>query len=667
MNSARFTNPFSITKAVDLNDEQIENFWVSIRSEDDEGSASDLERPNSPMPTFILGAKGSGKTHLMRHQSFELQALRHLRSNRSVVEGVIADGYLGIYARCSGLQSGRFAGKRQTEEVWNEIFAYYFELWLAHHLLRVCLELQLSIDQCDELGFVDDVLRLFDRRPSLTKMSLSCLIEAIEELQKALDFEVNNCLLRGRLDVEITVTRGKLIFGIPLVLSRRANGFREILVSYGVDEFENLSLAQQVHVNTLVREREAPTTFRIGARTYGIRTHLTNSAGEENLRHSEYQEVQLDKEYRERKAQYKVFVRSLIGKRLNEPDDAALLNRKFESFSHDWDSDHWTSVVDKKFSPQRAHFVNLFNILDKMSVGNKTKAVVLECLVCPPFPVIEKLNALLLYQALSRGKDLFSTAENIHASFKGFLTSGDKDNSSYRQSMQHYKEDLFAQLLRENGKQQVYSGIDVFITMSSGIPRALLTILRSVYEWAEFRDEHPTEGGTISLQSQRKGVLEASNWYYHSMRKTGEDGLRIQSAVDRLANIMRINRFADKPVEVSLSAFSVSEHDLNDDARRILRLAESQAFLHRIPGGQRDKNSEDIDAKFQLSPMLAPRWDLPLQRRGTLALSPSQANSIFCFNEREIFDEFAVTFGQRLNAPFKVSSESSSAQLGLFE
>lgn len=107
MSNKRAFNPFAITKAVDLNDLQIENFWVAITAEDDEEAAAEFERPSSPMPTYILGAKGSGKTHLMRHQAFELQSLRHANNQVDIRDGVRADGYLGIYARCSGLQAGR--------------------------------------------------------------------------------------------------------------------------------------------------------------------------------------------------------------------------------------------------------------------------------------------------------------------------------------------------------------------------------------------------------------------------------------------------------------------------------------------------------------------------------------------------------------------------------
>jgi hypothetical protein len=162
-------------------------------------------------------------------------------------------------------------------------------------------------------------------------------------------------------------------------------------------------------------------------------------------------------------------------------------------------------------------------------------------------------------------------------------------------------------------------------------------------------------------------VLEAANWYYQSMRKAGDDGLQIQAAVDRLANIMRINRFSDKPIEVSLSTFSLCESDLNEEARRILKLTEDRAFIHRISGGQRDRNSEEIVSKFQISPMLAPRWDLPLVRRGAISLTSSDANSIFCSGFKESYDGFVRNFKSRVNFPFRGAPEGNENQLGLFE
>src|SRR5580704_17971273 len=118
-------NPFNITKAVDFSDQQIFDFWIDLP---ESGGFQELAKPSSPMPMFILGGKGSGKTHLMRYFSYALQCIRH---KKDVIGGIKNDKYIGVYLRCSSLNSLRFREKGQREEMWEEVFAYYMELWLS--------------------------------------------------------------------------------------------------------------------------------------------------------------------------------------------------------------------------------------------------------------------------------------------------------------------------------------------------------------------------------------------------------------------------------------------------------------------------------------------------------------------------------------------------------
>jgi hypothetical protein len=130
--STRPLNPFRITKSNDLTDDQIEQLWVSVTEDDD---VTGLARPASPTAMYILGGKGSGKSHLMRYYSFPVQIIRYKKNSKDIVDGIKSDGYLGIYARCGGMDSSRFDGKALTEEKWSALFAYYFELWIADRTL----------------------------------------------------------------------------------------------------------------------------------------------------------------------------------------------------------------------------------------------------------------------------------------------------------------------------------------------------------------------------------------------------------------------------------------------------------------------------------------------------------------------------------------------------
>ena len=55
-------NPFDVTKAVDYSDGEIYDSWVDL----DNGGFAQLVDPTSSTPQFLLGGKGTGRTHLMR-------------------------------------------------------------------------------------------------------------------------------------------------------------------------------------------------------------------------------------------------------------------------------------------------------------------------------------------------------------------------------------------------------------------------------------------------------------------------------------------------------------------------------------------------------------------------------------------------------------------------
>ncbi|MET3518855.1 ORC-CDC6 family AAA ATPase [Mesorhizobium abyssinicae] len=665
MQPVRRRNPFGITKAVDLNNEQIEQLWVEMVI-DDSRIKPEFDHPASPMPTYILGAKGSGKTHLMRHQSFELQKLRHIAAGKTIPDGLRDDGYLGLYVRCSGLHSNRFSGKQQTEEVWIQLFSFYFELWLAQHALRLLCEVLGDESEQVNREITFDIIELLDKKPVGEIKSLPVLSSYFSEQQKKLDYEINNCLITGVLSPDIIMTPGNVIFGIPKIVEGKIPFLRNVLFVYAIDEFENLTAAQQVHVNTIYREREPPSTFRIGARTYGIHTYRTNSAGEENIKDSEFTEIQLDSKLRELEAHYNSFCRSLVSKRLNQlgGSESGQLEQYFANFDAGWRSADWLNVVEPK-SIDRPHFKSLEQLVARHLAEVSFPDVFL-AFSQSDSPILEKLNILFFMQEWAKGRDLKAAVARISSEMNAFL-NGDKAGDRYKQALGHYSGDLSAQLLRDARRPQYYGGIDNFIRMSAGIPRALLTILRSVFEWSSFADEHPFEGGLISLRSQQKGVLDASDWYFSNMRKAGPDGVVIQAAVERLANIFRINRFADKPVEISLCSFSVSEREVSEEARRVLGLAEARAFVHRIPGGQKERNSEDVTAKFQLSPMLAPRWDLPLSRRGVVTFSADQFNAIFDASRDDEYQLLLSEWRSKVNAPFRRAPKPPGAQIGLFD
>ena len=290
--------------------------------------------PRSPMPAFLTGSKGGGRTHLLRNLSYALQRVRH---SASLAEGVQSDGYLGIYFLCSGLNSSRFSGKDQSDEKWATVFEYYMEIWLGYLVIDILSDLfgrdHQTVDPAQTVAFADAVCNLFDVAVPLRTPSLPSLLTTFRHLQRELDVAINNAALDGRLECKVLATPGQIVFGIPREAARHFPSLGGLTFTYLIDEYENLTEPQQRYVNTLVREKERPTTLLVGSRSAGIRTQQTLSAREENREGSEFDLIVLEHRYRQSKRQYTIFCRKIIERRLAACDLPATARELADQFT----------------------------------------------------------------------------------------------------------------------------------------------------------------------------------------------------------------------------------------------------------------------------------------------------------------------------------------------
>jgi hypothetical protein len=663
MQSDPRTNPFDVTKAVDFTDQQIAAYFVDMPGP---GFAA-LANPRSPMPMLIRGGKGSGKTHLMRYFSYPLQKLRF---GEHFTRGIKEEGYVGIYFRCGGLNAERFRNKGQSEDAWKATFAYYMELWFGQLVLSTMSDFIAAAGESHETerAAVKDCTLLFDEPDVVSNAeTLLQLSDRLQHLQREMDIEINNSALTQRLQLRIRATSGRLVFGIPRVLERRFTSLRDILFVYLLDEYENLGVQQQRYVNTLLREKELPCSFKIGGRLYGFKTYKTYSDEEEIKEGSEYEVLPLDTRLRDNK-QYQVFVERLCARRLvqagyapstaSEDSVIGLLGQAFETQESTPLFDQETKfVLDKYVERERPYFNKLRDRLKEGMISSAAPGVEhsedLETLVrllrCSKHPILEKLNIFRLYQGWRTSKDLKEDAAAIAKECVDFLSGNVA--GEYSSTLEKRKGDLLAQLLRECDRKQTYLGFDTFIEMSEGLPRNLLVALKSIFNWAAFNEEHPFWGGKISAESQLKGVREAAEWFFDDARMPGNDGASIRAAVSRLATLFREVRFSDKPSEKAVCTFSADLSQSTTEAQRIVRLAENWSLLISVSGGQKDRNSMRVDEKFYINSILSPKWDLPVSRGGALELSPTDINSIFDPEHGREFDEMLKLRVARMNAP----------------
>ena len=201
---------------------------------------------------------------------------------------------------------------------------------------------------------------------------------------------------------------------------------------------------------------------------------------------------------------------------------------------------------------------------------------------------------------------------------------------------------------------RLYTGLKNIIKISDGFPRNLLTIFKDIFEYADFNGEKPFEREKISRNSQLEGIVDAAEWFINDARMTGADGSKLKTSMSRIAELFRLNRFADKPRECSLTTFSINTEKASEETLRLLERATQWSLLLTDSKGRKDRNSKRIDQKYRINYMVSPYWELPIASRGILTVSPEMINAIFDDKYDSSYEAELRKFKKPMNPPFKM-------------
>lgn len=649
-------NPFNVTKASEYSDEQINKYWVSI-------GGKDMLDTQDNTPKYILGGKGCGKTHLLRYYSYPLQKLRW----GNFTDVIANDRYIGIYSTLSTLDASRFAGKNVPADQWEALFKYYFELYIGAFVLKTLSEfIESDRGREKEAAFVDAIAQQFLKPITLARHDLRSLLSFVEAERKNIDYEIENVAFTGSFSkVEKNLKAGGLIFMIPLILSKVYQDFSEVKFIYIMDEYEKLFEWQKLYVNSLVWEKQYPSTFWIGARKYGY-TNMHTETGELLKKGSEYNPVFLDEYFQENEKAFVDFAKKLILKRLKREDEGAIAELETR-FKNGKDKVVEYIKLSKKgnYKHLRSLYTSIKTSIKKGVITEKEEDIpaIIDNLVADTDgnPLEQKYKIYLFYQVWAdhNSETLVNISQYVKDEYRKYKNG---ENSKFKNIMEKYKSDLTAQLCEENGEEYyAYSGLSDLITLSWGNPRVLLLLLKKTIEMAEVFQERPLESdGQISLRAQYMAIRDTSGWYLDDCELTGLEGSHAITAIRNLAEYFRLYRFSDKPTDTSVCAFNYGSENTSHNAKKMIELLELHSLLVRVDNERKQKNSGKSEETFQLNRILAPNWNLPTARRGIADFSDNVIEAIFNSDSFGNFDSEYKALKNRMNAPFmkKATQES---------
>ena len=643
-------NPFDITKAVDYTDDDLNRYWVDYIG--DKNGFDNLMEPDSPMPQIIIGSKGSGKTHIMKHYSYELQKIRW-KSDKALFS---KEKYIGVYVRCSGFNAEMFSGKGVDDAVWTSLYAYYWELWIGELITHIIWDLKDSgvLGAFDEKGIVKKVIALFhDQNEDVD--TLCKLEDLFESLQRNVEFEIQNFLFQGKNcpDVIIQFKNAAISYEYPNILNKFVPFFANKKILYLIDELENFSKSQQCLIQTLLREKPTTCTYRIGTRPYGIRTYSIMNGLEENHDGSEFVKFSLDDFLRQKESKYEEYILKICQKRLEYSELSLPVNFQLRDAVDDFSSDAIISKVYAKESSQSESYLNrLKSNLKKLVTSDKIEAII-NNLSFPSNRIIERTNVFLLYQKIkNKSKDLLNDSVAIKDSAEKFIHNASDKNSMHYVYLDKHREDVIDAIAREGKVDISYYGLSKLITLSCFNPRTLLRLLKSSFNAQYYMDgEPPFEKGKISIKAQKMGVEETAGWFFEENRIPHYSQNKIVDVIKRLGGYLQTLRFSDLPPQCSINIFTLVKENMSPESRKIFEDLEQYSYIIKY-NDRREKNKKTNVPTYALNSILLPTYSLALTKRGHVNILPKESDIIFNIDNNDEYKKFLSQKERKCNFPF---------------
>ena len=522
-------NPFSACTARDMSYEDVCTFWCDPF---DLYSLNLKELTTSVTPIVIEGARGTGKTMILKYLSYWGQIEMNGSSSFSDKISQIQNYNVGIYFRYKS-DICFFLSDIVNEHVKRIVFNAYFSAYLSREVLCVLRDLFSEFKKETEV-ICDIIEDVFGRKPNDLDDSKSIINSIIESFDEKINDYVAEEELR-HLFSKYNDSHLKLIS----LASERLPQLNGVIFLILLDEYENSGEFQK-EINTMIRKKDStiPISYRIGMRPGGMKSNHSEISNENIQPNRDYLLCTL--KFKRVDALYKRFIKEVCKKRLNQyeefvgnDDIESILGIK-ESYEDEakWivgDSDHfWTTakamlpswdeksieLVRKDLSSDDI-LLETYNIL-LVSRGNNPSEI---GMICQAYR--DGLLETNLEELEQKGVD----RKSIHRYYDGY-------RNKYRFSLLYI-------LCRIYKKKKHYYSFNTFVYLSSGAVNDFVALCRHVFNQLDKSDLEETLFKNISVDWEIQS-LAAENAATEQLRKLSSHqffGKEILSFVDNLGSI----------------------------------------------------------------------------------------------------------------------------------
>lgn len=667
MNPNIIDNPFTQCTARDMQYDEVLAYWCDpFKSY----KLDDTELFTSKTPIFIEGARGSGKTMILKYLSYHCQKYIALNNGHTNLLNYFQEKKnIGIYLRYKEDFVNMFSSLACTNDIKRMLFSYYFELLICREIIQIINDLfESSVLEENKANYLD-LLNNLSKHIPLKLTNLKELTDYFNKQLMSLDQWVKNSRYFENSEEElIKIVKTNVISSIIKIICDTIPQLKDVLFLIIIDEYENAKEYQK-NINTYIKKVDEAEniTYRIGMRIEGMSRYDTDMGNEI---------LQVDRDYLLKKlifrdnSTYKLFLKVISEKRLKtskffssyEITDIETILGK----SEDVEKEALDVVQNSPYG-----ITKHFELLEG-SMNKKNYAQAIQRLSYPKNPLLEMLNIIWVL----RGVPVDETQKQMNEYIAGKVEKNSKYKRDYVDKYKYQLLFILLNIYKRNQKlKKLYYSFNTFAFLSTGSVNDFISLCRNTFyeldkSYYDKIDSYPMIPPVLQTNGAAKTAFEQLG----KIKANDENGLQMYTFVMNLGNwFYQFHKDASaKYPETNQFAF---ENDAEIESRLLLR----QCLKSMLKWGAlvKKQNIQSISIGrrkgnvYYLNHIFAPLFNISYRIRGGYnPVLPTELFEQMLFNSMEVKDieKYFVDRkkDKRPKKSLEAKTESDEIQLSLF-
>lgn len=637
-------NPFSVIRADYAPNRDLIRFYV------DPGEA--VTRALSDfMPVMVYGNRGTGKTMLAKHHSFETQADRLGRSPHA--EDLPA--LIGLYLRFDlDLLNSFNVRDEALRSDFNQLFANFFDILVTRKALTALNTFGGVAAWCDEPKLFSVLLREFgEDAPLQGTLNVGAFMSYLDAHFSKVRRYLNNpsgvtCPVKLQGNILLKLLVENLLAG-----SNPRFGDRWFAVM--VDEVEHFENYQQTVLNTRIKQIKHAdrVTYRYFLRHEGLRTRNTGADAAQIIQEShDFRTLKIDEGiFAEH---FKQHVSEVSQRQLElQPQLGSIylgvtqrnLDQVFATLSPE---DEARKIVALRRKDELAEWVGKAH----PAVAGEFRA----WMAREPLVLRRVVGVILLNQ----GKK----AQDIVEAFEAW-------NQQAKDWYHNYNRAGLFWLCRLYRTDKIYAGLEQLLVLSGDNVRYFLEYCRAIVDdWIASAKLH---GQPLTLpipaEVQDSAIRARAQFYIDELRGKPRHAEQMLNVVRRLGAVFSAAHASPRQSQYEVNHFGIGDYDPDraPELQKYLRECRMENVLLRRPGNKQKSIADDRLDDWVLHPCFAPYFNISPRRKKKLDSLSSEELTVLFNGDETTFKRLFSALKKKFDAGKRRAGEEISENQSLFD